>query len=341
MVYYVFDLDQTLIGDIGPFTDYLENFKDQELSNPPNAYTYFVKLIADQEASENPIGLLRPEILKFMNQIAKQNEARICQGAVIYSNNSYLKSLEFVRDIIHTYLGVKNLFCACIERHHAGRPGHNITNNPPKSFEELKKILLDENICNVTQNLQLKDIIFFDDRQEKHTIYNEFQSLNLTQNYIQVEEYKAPYEINRSNKSYEDLILLFYKYSNAISSNNTQNTLMNVGLLNLENLLDNNTGKSQTKINSKYNAYISDLKELIQTTQEKIKQVILKSATINNTNIQEAINRYNKQIYVEGGRQYAHTRKNRFKQKKEQRKQKYRQHRKKGSRKKSRSNYRK
>jgi hypothetical protein len=202
MVYYVFDLDQTLVGDIGPFNKYLEQLEAQRINTSSrNIYTIFVQKIANQEASNNPIGLLRPGILSFMKQISDEKTKGLCQGAVIYSNNSYLKNLEFVRDVIEMVLG-KTLFCACIERHHPTRPGPDKTNNPPKTFDELKNILLNEKACNANETLEPKDIVFFDDIHD-HQLRKELPKTN----YNHVEAYTKKPNLSMIHTLYNQALL--------------------------------------------------------------------------------------------------------------------------------------
>ena len=183
MAYFVFDLDLTL-ADI-PLEVYNELSIIQQV--PINAdrqhrYNEYVKFIAGDELNiiTNSViqnGMLRPEIIPYMVQILNLKLRGRCKGIVIYSNNRDLINLEFVRDVLIECIRrstedipidtIRSLFCLCIHRLYPGRPTN--TMNPPKTWPELRDIMLDNReACDITGSIFPEDIYFFDDM--RHTI---------------------------------------------------------------------------------------------------------------------------------------------------------------------------
>jgi hypothetical protein len=208
MVYFVFDLDQTLV-DIGEslynklYT--IHKTKSNEI------YQSFVYECAEQETGSNPIGLLRPGLVQspflpegfvpYMDQILALYQKGICQGVILYSNNGYLPCLTFIKDLIHTILNIETPFiCQCIHRSYPGRPK---SNDPSKTWEELHRIVtnLDDpnNFCTIA-NFEPSNVVMFDDRPD-HLIRSE-----LGANYIHV----APYTIKSNREQFleKDIITI-------------------------------------------------------------------------------------------------------------------------------------
>jgi len=185
MAYFVFDLDLTL-ADI-PMEVYNELSIIQQVSvnaNRQHRYNEYVKVIADDELKilTNSViqnGMLRPEIIPYMVQILNLKLRGRCKGIIIYSNNRDLINLEFVRDVLIECIRrstedipidtIRSLFCLCIHRLYPGRPTN--TMNPPKTWPELRDIMMDNReACDITESLSPEDIYFFDDMIPRHTI---------------------------------------------------------------------------------------------------------------------------------------------------------------------------
>jgi hypothetical protein len=185
MAYAVFDLDETLAHldkvyyfllalrpektidkkTLEKYLPSLEKTKDlrQEL------YEIFLEKITEKEASNEPLGLLRPGILKVMEKLYDLQQKGIIKAVVIYSNNGHLSNLELVRDIIHAYLGTPSLICDCIYWGTSGREEEYYSHIRPtighakKTFSVLKK-LLESGPCKASSDLQPNQIYFFDDQ---------------------------------------------------------------------------------------------------------------------------------------------------------------------------------
>jgi len=198
MVYFVFDLDLTL-ADIGNQL-YTQIY---ELQKKPEEYAAFVQSCAEKETSNTPMGFLRIGLVRspvlpadfkpYMEQILSLKQKGICQGVIMYSNNGYLPCLYFVRDVLHTILGVNDLFCHCIHRLYPGRPRGG---DPAKTWEELKQIIESKNdpanTC-IVENFTPSNVLFFDDRHD-HKIRTE-----LGGNYIVVYPYQNLYGPDSAN----------------------------------------------------------------------------------------------------------------------------------------------
>ena len=193
MVYYVFDLDNT-IGDFYTTFYLVSDLRSDTISEhrqiilkPPEeiipniqkAYKYFVHQIAIREKSNNPIGLLRPGIIDIMKMINIQKLTGTCRGVILYSNNGNLETLEFARDIIHDALQTRTLILDCIHLHHPYRNKEvrKINENAsPKKWATIQKILT-EGKCKAI-NPKPEEVVFFDDAMHTDIV------LHLNLNYI-------------------------------------------------------------------------------------------------------------------------------------------------------------
>jgi len=180
MVYFVFDLDSTL-ADIAPVYFYLELLKRLESTSYNMgiiAYKHFVDVILERETNlRNPLYILRPRILDIFTDIYGLKQMRRCEGVVIYSNNGYLPCLEFVRDLIEQFLGVKKLICTCVYLRDKDRK-----DGSKKTWRDLKRILVDR--CDANPSLGPESVVFFDDLPD-HVLRNQLPP----ENYIHVEAY--------------------------------------------------------------------------------------------------------------------------------------------------------
>ena len=108
------------------------------------AYKLFVLNILLEELSPTPLGILRPGILNIMKQLQELQKQGKIQNVAIYSNNGHLQSLEFIRDLIHTYLETDNLIKDCIHWGHFMRieETQDKSNTITKTWSVLKNILV-------------------------------------------------------------------------------------------------------------------------------------------------------------------------------------------------------
>ena len=202
MVYVVFDLDATL-ADMSPIYYYIASLQIKKMLSglmfsifPINlereldkAYSLFVTRILEKEQSDKPIGILRPGILTIMEKLFTLKKKGRISNVIIYSNNSHLESLEFVRDLIHAHIGSKRLISQCIHRTHPLRNSENLQypNMYPKTWRTLSTIIMNNGISKI---IMAKDVYFFDD----------LDHIDL-QNTLQNNYYKVPEYVCRTNDS--------------------------------------------------------------------------------------------------------------------------------------------
>jgi hypothetical protein len=196
MKYLVFDLDQTLadvslvyyfllsltIKDhITECRQYMLSYFPDDLDNQlKEAYQLFVERIAEAEASEQPLGILRPGILKIMKQIHTMKDD--ITHVAIYSNNQYLPSIEFVRNIIHR-VHRASIIGTCIHWNHPKRRvDHESQPFVTKTWDALRSIIADyDPSCHFIP----KHVYFFDDQNHIHL------QMTLGENYYKVPIYKT------------------------------------------------------------------------------------------------------------------------------------------------------
>jgi hypothetical protein len=157
MKYIVLDLDHT----IADLHSYLFPLIALQLSLPQidRAYFAFVNHILRQERSPCPIGLLRPGILTVMEQYSARVRNHEFHPLIIYSNNSYLPCLHFIRDIIHAHVGMR-LIEQTIHWNHPIRAIHD-KRDPSftKTWLTLRAVL---------GPIDATDVLLFDDQSHPH-----------------------------------------------------------------------------------------------------------------------------------------------------------------------------
>lgn len=211
MSYFVFDLDETLANISSVYyhivtlkmkeyvlnqREYMDLYFPNELHQElEHAYDRFVDAVLQQEQSSEPLGILRPGILEVMTNLAELTRQQKSKGAVIYSNNAHLESIQFVRDLIHRHVGME-LIKECIPRFHPMRAEDNQTNLPIKTWRVLKRILV-EGKCKAPRCLEPKDVYFFDDLRHMDLEFH------LKERYYRVSPYSFCASLSRINAIYE------------------------------------------------------------------------------------------------------------------------------------------
>lgn len=176
MRYIVFDLDETL-AEMLPMYYFIASLRlliDEDRSHllyiPAsfhqslhNAYRFFVHDVLKAEQGTTPLGLLRPGILAVMKRLLKLQEEGAIQGVMIYSNNSNLRLLEFIADVIHEHVRSKKLIGACVHLHHPLRHAEQAQDphRYPKTWEGVKNCLV--KMMGAPPSLSPEDVYFFDD----------------------------------------------------------------------------------------------------------------------------------------------------------------------------------
>jgi hypothetical protein len=217
MYYFVFDMDETLaeLYSVYYFIASLRLRETLEESSARNkmlipetlknqlrrAYGYFLRRILAEEASDTPLGILRPGILDVMMELYQLKREGIIKNVVIYSNNSHLQSLEFIRDLIHEYVGINDLIVDCIHWNHPMRTEEKIIhpNFSNKTWSVLKRIMVTGN-CRALRSLEPQQVHFFDDL-EHHDLKKE-----LKQNYHMVPPYRFRASFDRLEVIYRDVL---------------------------------------------------------------------------------------------------------------------------------------
>jgi hypothetical protein len=205
MAWFVFDMDETLGHLFTPFymlcffktkESFGNNRKNlaPELAEPlGRAYARFVDRIAATEASDTPLGILRPGLLPVMARLAALKDQGIIRGVVIYSNNGHLPSVHFVRDLIHSAIGRQDLICDAVHLYHPGRKAERFTQYgrtyANKTWAVVKSIL-ESGPCGAT-DVTPQNVYFVDDAN-----HPDLQRVLKTK-YIQPKpyKYKTPFSI--------------------------------------------------------------------------------------------------------------------------------------------------
>ena len=151
-----------------------------------SAYRRFVKAVVKEETSYKPLGIIRPGVLHVMKMLYHLQKRNKIAHVIIYSNNSSLLCLEFIRDVIHEYLGTTQLIAECAYRNHPLRTERCASD---KTWNSLKRVLVEGN-CRAPCTIGPEDVHFFDDLAHK-----DLQKV-LGKQYHQVPayEFKASYE---------------------------------------------------------------------------------------------------------------------------------------------------
>uniref|UniRef100_A0A6C0KSQ3 Uncharacterized protein n=1 Tax=viral metagenome TaxID=1070528 RepID=A0A6C0KSQ3_9ZZZZ len=211
MSYFVFDLDETLSNLSSVYyhiitlkmkkyivsqREYMELYYPAELHQElEKAYDLFVNAVLKEEQSDKPLGILRPGILEVMTDLAMLKQKRKIMDVIIYSNNSHLESIQFVRDLINRHVGME-LIKECISRFHPIRFEDNQTDLPIKTWLVLKRILVEGN-CKAPRSLEPKHIYFFDDLRHMDL------EIHLKERYYRVSPYTFRASLSRINALYE------------------------------------------------------------------------------------------------------------------------------------------
>lgn len=193
MAYFIFDMDETLaeLYSVYYFVASLQDEIDEPMPadmtiKKKRAYQYFVKGILKKEKAKNesgesmPLGILRPGILQIMTKLYELQKQDKIKNVIIYSNNGHLESLHFIRDLIHTNLGTKDLIKECIHWHHHMRGDERIIKPgvSNKTWNVLKNIMINGN-CKAPSTIKPSDVYFFDDLNhldlQKHLGKNYFK----------------------------------------------------------------------------------------------------------------------------------------------------------------------
>lgn len=297
-MYFIFDMDETL-ANTSTISYYIATlFLQETLSNKgileflkcrkikiPNSlikslncsYKNFVDGIIKYESTNKPLGILRPGILEVMRKLYKlQKEGKI-KYVVIYSNNRQIGCVKFIRDLIHSYLGTKDLIKDCIHVYNKLR----IVDIGNKSWDEIKHILINGK-CKAPKNIDQNKVYFFDN-------YNYVDFYNNISNFYNVPSYNYNASFDRVSNIYRQSICnvnndLYIKYmKHLLGEKNTNNR----PITNIEDIIEifksrsnitsNISEGSDTKIdygiNMMHDAINDARKKSKNNTRKKLKSV--------------------------------------------------------------------
>jgi len=201
MVYFIFDLDETLaeLYSVYYFATSLR-LESGTQAALDKAYKIFVEDILLTEISHEPLGILRPGILGIMKKLKDLQKLGMIKNVLIYSNNGDIKSLEFIKDLIHLYVG-GGLIKECIHRNHHMRVNERV--NAPhlinKTWNVLRNIMINGNTKAAT-NLVASDVYFFDDLDHPDL------RKKLGINYYKVPSYNFKASVDRIGEIYKNAI---------------------------------------------------------------------------------------------------------------------------------------
>ena len=202
MAYFIFDLDETLaeLYSVYYFATSLRLESSSLELNLDKAYQYFVRDILLTEISSEPLGILRPGILGVMKKLKDLQKIGKIKNVLIYSNNGDIKSLEFIKDLIHLYVG-GGLIKECIHRNHHMRENERV--NAPhlinKTWNVLRNIMINGNTRAAT-NLDVRDVYFFDDLDHPDL------RKKLGINYYKVPRYSFKASLDRIGEIYKNTL---------------------------------------------------------------------------------------------------------------------------------------
>ena len=191
MSYFVFDMDEAIAELYSVYYCIIslrlkESLKEEKIDTTTlsaaldkhlyNAYQLFVKKVLHEETSSKPLGIIRPGVLQIMKSLQCLQQSNKVAKVIIYSNNSNLQCLEFIRDIIHEHLGAP-LIAECVHRLHPLREESAIryqhsNGGLEKTWSNLRHVLI-EGKANAPSTLKPSDVYFFDDldHRDLHNFY--------------------------------------------------------------------------------------------------------------------------------------------------------------------------
>lgn len=242
MVYFIFDMDETLAELYSVYyfiatlrlNKSLDNIPESLTKKLDNAYNIFVEGVLKEEKSKNPLGVLRPGILTVMNKLNELQRNEKLKNVVIYSNNGHLESLEFIRDLIHRGVGSTKLISECIHWNHHMRAVERVAGKPGwanKTWDVLRNIMINGN-CKASTNISPMDVYFFDDLDHPDL------QRNLGGNYFKVPGYNYKASFNRLSQIFINAIkvanintneLMDYVVEMFVGSNNEYMKIMEKG----------------------------------------------------------------------------------------------------------------
>ena len=243
------------------------------------SYKHFVELIIKEETSKNPLGILRPGILNVMSKLYKlQKEGKI-KCVLIYSNNRQLKCVEFIRDLIHSYLGTKRLIRECIHVLHPYR----IVNVGDKTVDDIKNILI-KGTCKAPKSIDQERIYFFDN-------FNYIDFYNNVNNFYNVPSYNVNVSPDRVSSIYRQAICnvnsdMYVKYMTELIGEKTITEIGETPITSIDDIIvlfktmnKNMVGQSNIEIDDKPDYGINMMMDAIKKVSRKIKTIKITKPT--------------------------------------------------------------
>ena len=261
--YIVFDLDATL-GNMNTIYFLLRTLRPRNFwkeqpgptisPNPvegqlENVYRTFVKEVAQNERSSNPLGIVRPGIFRVLEHIPNT-------PMIIYSNNGDINLSECIRDILRSGINNPTAIDECVTWFHPIRQATEIAETrhlldksdedaypwpggrSPKTWATLQEILQRGPLQ--ATNVQPQEVLFLDDN-----MYPDLK-LHLQDNYLRVSRYNYKCPLDPLLKILEPLLetIDWTQYSKLLSESIPGCTIQSVS--DLRTYLETNTRKTDS-----------------------------------------------------------------------------------------------
>jgi hypothetical protein len=296
MSYFIFDLDQTLANLHSVYyflislrlkqhfneyqipISYQDQYDLEDLEPFLNkAYDLFVKRILNEELSPyHPLGVIRPGILSIMKHIHHLKNKGTIKHVLIYSNNSSLYCLQFVKDLIQEYVKSNRFLSELVHWYHPMRKEEisSLPNYIGKDWNTLRNILIESPSIQAPDSLSPLDVYFFDDMNHKEL------SDKLEKQYYKVTPYLYKASFEKLTMIYKSVLydtsidilklfrLLLYIFPNDIMMDFNKSTINNIVNV-FEKNTDNSAGYNERPPLQKLDYGITLIKRGLKDVEKK------------------------------------------------------------------------
>jgi hypothetical protein len=211
--FVAFDLDGTL-GSFDPIGPWSSIFSVETLENGVNKASLSTALKERLRAAENRFIekvkadkkmmnlIFRPNLDALMTPLVKAKRAGKIGAVCMYSNTFETFTMYFAKRIIEERYAYPGFFDCLVDSTHPIRKydwdqNKEDTVQPLKTFHGLKKIF--KTLCHIKQTIQPENILFVDDRREKHHLEAEEKN-GLT--YLHVSPYVPDFSKEMRKRAY-------------------------------------------------------------------------------------------------------------------------------------------
>lgn len=296
MSYFIFDLDHTLANLYSVYyfllslriKQHIQEYRipishqdqydlDDISPHLDKAYDLFVqRILADELSPYHPIGIIRPGILPIMKHIHHLKNKGTIKHVLIYSNNSSLYCLQFIKDLIQLYVKSNRFLSDLIHWYHPMREKEisSSANYVGKDWDTLRTILINSPSIQASDTLSGSNIYFFDDMLHKEL------SDSLKGNYYKVPPYSYKASIEKITMIYKSVIydtsvdtqklfrLLLYIFPNDILIDFHKSTINNIVTM-FEKNTERSAGYNERPPSPKFDYGITLIKRALKDAEKK------------------------------------------------------------------------